>query len=161
PRRRYRDAAALADDLERFLVRRPILARPTPAWERGWKWVRRHPAEALLAAAVLGVALVGFVLVGWQWQRAEARAVAEKVAREQAQEARRQAVAEQARLALNQALALCEQGEVSRGLLWLGRSLELATRAGAQDLHFAIRVNLADWQRQLSRARLTVRNPVP
>jgi len=161
PRRRYGSAAALAEDLERFLGGRPILARPTGAVERGWKWVRRHPGEALLGAAVLGVALLGFVLVWWQWQRAEARAVEEKSARLEAQEARRQAVAEQAKLALNQALGLCEQGEVGRGLLWLVRSLELTTRAEAHDLESAIRVNLADWQRQLSRPRLTVRHSAP
>ncbi len=38
PRRRYATASELADDLRRFLDRQPILARPTPVWERAWKW---------------------------------------------------------------------------------------------------------------------------
>ncbi len=40
PQRRYTDAAALADDLDRYLAGRPILARPTGAVERFRKWIR-------------------------------------------------------------------------------------------------------------------------
>ncbi len=60
PTRRYRSAVALAEDLRRFVSGEPILARPTPAWERGWKWVRRRPAAAtaVAVAAVLTTALV-------------------------------------------------------------------------------------------------------
>jgi tetratricopeptide (TPR) repeat protein len=54
PDGRYATAQALADDLRRYLQGEPIHARPTPAWERAWKWSRRHPAWA----ALLGVASV-------------------------------------------------------------------------------------------------------
>src|SRR5262249_32093719 len=68
PSRRYATAAELADDLRRFLEGRPIAARPTPAWERLWKWARRRPAEALLAV----VCAAGFVgLVGGLALRAD------------------------------------------------------------------------------------------
>ena len=52
---------------------------------------------------------------------------------------------------LHQALALCDQGEVGRGLSWLARALELASDAGSEGLDRPIRINLADWEGQLSR----------
>ncbi len=151
PQRRYADAAALAEDLDRYLAGRSILARPTGAVERFRKWIRRRPAVALLSAAVVAVALVGFVLVAWQWRRAEAKAVTESAANARAQQARLLAFEKQAQLTFHQALALCDQGEVGRGLLWLARSLELAEEAQSQGLERPIRINLADWASQLSR----------
>jgi tRNA A-37 threonylcarbamoyl transferase component Bud32 len=67
PGRRYANAAALAEDLRRFLAGEPILARPTPWWERTLKWARRRPT----AAALLGVsvaALVVLIVVGLVYQ---------------------------------------------------------------------------------------------
>jgi len=61
PLRRYRSAEALAEDLERWLARLPIRARPATLPDRAIKWVRRRPAAAafMLAAgvAVLAIAL--------------------------------------------------------------------------------------------------------
>jgi serine/threonine protein kinase len=59
PARRYTTAAALADDLRRFLNREPIMARPTPIWERVWKWCRRRPTHAALLAVVVLLMLSG------------------------------------------------------------------------------------------------------
>jgi tetratricopeptide (TPR) repeat protein/tRNA A-37 threonylcarbamoyl transferase component Bud32 len=56
-RKRYASADALAEDLRRFQAGEPIRARPVGRLERGWKWARRNPAMAGLAAAVV-VALV-------------------------------------------------------------------------------------------------------
>jgi tetratricopeptide (TPR) repeat protein len=56
PGQRYRSALELADDLRNFLDGRPILARPTPAWERAWKWARRRPA--LVASTTVAVLLL-------------------------------------------------------------------------------------------------------
>jgi WD40 repeat protein len=64
PRKRYASAAALAEDLARYLGGESIEARPTPAWERGVKWARRRPALAALLL-VSGVAVVALASLGW------------------------------------------------------------------------------------------------
>ncbi|MBK8098810.1 MAG: protein kinase [Planctomycetes bacterium] len=56
PARRYATAAALAKDLERFLARRPIAARPAGPLLRGWRWCQRHPEAATALALVMGAA---------------------------------------------------------------------------------------------------------
>jgi WD40 repeat protein/serine/threonine protein kinase len=76
PARRYRSAADLAEDLRRFQATEPIVARPTPVWERGWKWTRRRPAQAGLLILSLGVLVIGFPLVLLLWLRAD-RALAQ------------------------------------------------------------------------------------
>src|SRR5205085_319078 len=80
PSRRYPTAAALADDLQRFLSGIPIQARRISAWGRLSKWARRRPTVAALCALVLLVLCGGFGLVSWQWWLAEtARAELETV----------------------------------------------------------------------------------
>jgi serine/threonine-protein kinase len=72
---RHASAAALADDLHRFLEGRPIQARPLGWTARLWRWCRRNPAAAALIATAL--ALVGLVLAGarsLEMRRAERRA---------------------------------------------------------------------------------------
>jgi tetratricopeptide (TPR) repeat protein len=59
PADRYASAAALADDLHRYLQDEPIQARPAGPWVRGWKWMRRRPA----AAALLVVSAIALVSV--------------------------------------------------------------------------------------------------
>lgn len=76
PARRYGSAEALADDLDRWLDGRPVLARSAGAWERLKRWTRRRPAVAalLLVSAVSLLALL--VLLGFLWRNAELRAEA-------------------------------------------------------------------------------------
>lgn len=59
PLQRYASAAALADDLGRFLRKEPIEARPMGIFERNVAWCLRNPALATaLATAALLVALL-------------------------------------------------------------------------------------------------------
>jgi hypothetical protein len=79
PAKRYTSAAALADDLRRFLESRPILARPVSVWGRAVKWARRQPAVAALLAGIVAVTLLGLAGISWKWREAEkSRAEAEK-----------------------------------------------------------------------------------
>ncbi|HJZ60090.1 MAG TPA: serine/threonine-protein kinase, partial [Gemmataceae bacterium] len=57
PRGRYPTAAALAEDLRRFLAGEPILARQLSAAGRLARWVRRHPTRAALLAVSVVAAL--------------------------------------------------------------------------------------------------------
>jgi WD40 repeat protein len=72
PARRYASAAALADDLQRFLGDRPTRARPVGAWSHVATWCRRHrAAAALLAVVIFGLpALAG----GIYWHQCQLRA---------------------------------------------------------------------------------------
>ncbi len=56
PGDRYGTAQELADDLGRFLDRRPILARRPTSAERLRAWSRRHPS-------LVGIGIVGLILV--------------------------------------------------------------------------------------------------
>jgi WD40 repeat protein/tRNA A-37 threonylcarbamoyl transferase component Bud32 len=55
PARRYRSAAELAEDLERWLAGEPIRARRGRLLPRPLKWFRRRPVTALLGCGTLGV----------------------------------------------------------------------------------------------------------
>jgi serine/threonine protein kinase len=72
PERRYATAAALADDLQRFLRGEPISARPTPWWEVAAKWAKRRPALAGLVAVSILAALS--LAVGGLWYNAHLQA---------------------------------------------------------------------------------------
>ncbi|GIW78693.1 MAG: hypothetical protein KatS3mg105_0500 [Gemmatales bacterium] len=56
PNKRYASAQALAEDLRRFRLNEPILARPARPRERFVKFVRRRPA----IASLIGVSILAF-----------------------------------------------------------------------------------------------------
>lgn len=58
PARRYPSAAALADDLDRWLRHEPVSARPPSRWDRLAHQVRRHPVRAGLTGLGLLAALL-------------------------------------------------------------------------------------------------------
>jgi serine/threonine-protein kinase len=163
PAERYASAAELADDLERYLRREPIRARPIGPVARLWRVVRRQPVVAGLAAALMLVAAAGFVLVLLQWLRAEAALALVKHQRDQtqfalaeaedarseaeshlnlanlhadqAEEARQKAEASfrQAHAAVNQCLEASDELRDRPGLQKLHRKLVQSARAYYQD----------------------------
>lgn len=61
PERRYETAAALADDLDRFLLGAPILARPIGRVGRIWRWIERHRWRAgSITIIILALATILF-----------------------------------------------------------------------------------------------------
>jgi eukaryotic-like serine/threonine-protein kinase len=59
PGKRYATAQVLAEELRRFQAGEPVQARPVSRMERGWRWCRRNPVVAGLAATVALVLLLG------------------------------------------------------------------------------------------------------
>jgi tetratricopeptide (TPR) repeat protein len=76
PERRYSSAAALAEDLDRFLTGQPILARPAGLVYRLKKHVRRNPVAWLAASTALMAAVVagGIFVSGREQREAQRRA---------------------------------------------------------------------------------------
>jgi len=66
PAARYPSAAAFADDLERYLAREPVAARPVGWWQRRWRWLRKHPARAAIGLAGSAVALCLLTVIAVQ-----------------------------------------------------------------------------------------------
>jgi serine/threonine protein kinase len=69
PLNRYDTAWELADDLRRYQEGQPIRARPVGALARTWRWCKRKPALASLAAALVLSVVLGFAGVTWAWPR--------------------------------------------------------------------------------------------
>lgn len=78
PALRYGSAEELAEDLNRFVERLPIHARPASRFEKGCKWVRRHPTITFLMSSIA----VALVVITGLWQSSENNRLAETKARE-------------------------------------------------------------------------------
>ena len=66
PSRRYPSAAALRDDLMRFLDGRPVAAQPDSAGYRASKFIGRHSLAVATGAVILAALVAGVVVVLWQ-----------------------------------------------------------------------------------------------
>lgn len=120
PDQRYPTAAALSDDLRRFLEDRPVSVRQPRAPERVWQWARREPRVALALGAFLLALIAGLVASTQQWQRAEHNAA---TSRELLWEGRRAA-----------ALQFQQEGEGHAALPLLIDNLREAEAAGNPEM---------------------------
>jgi len=91
PARRYSSAAALADDLGRYLRDEPILARPVSSRERVFRWARRNPLVAGLLTALFVTLTAGLIAVTIFWRLSEDSRVAAQEANEESQKQKRAA----------------------------------------------------------------------
>jgi WD40 repeat protein len=132
PRGRFGTAAAMRDDLRRFLDGKTIQSRPTGSLEKAWRWCKRNPAlatalgatAASLLAATFFSALYAISRVGMLT------------------ESRRNVAA----VNLELGRTACERGEVGPGLHWFLRSRLAATSAGDASLARVAGENLAAWR---------------
>jgi WD40 repeat protein len=140
PSRRYATAAALADDLDRYGRGEPITARPVGQVERVFRWARRRPLVAGLAASLAVVSVTAFALITWKWleasratRLAESRALQERQARQKATRAQKEAVdahrlAEATITDLYVANGLAADGrrDPAQAFLWFARAAQRA-----------------------------------
>ena len=142
PSQRFGSAEALAEDLERWLRREPILSRPIGPLERTGKWMRRYPRRAgVLAAGV--VALIGFISLQ-SVMNVRLRTANEQAAI-RAEENRRQLV----RHNVDRGIGFMNQGDLAGSLPWFVRALELDS--GHPDRELVHRVRIAATLRQFPR----------
>lgn len=133
---RYQTAQQLADDLQRFLDHRPIVAKPPTISQIVTKWVRRNPAIAWACCLCMALVLIGALLFSLR-ERANAKKIEELATSLQRQ------LAEQH---LERGQADCDKGYVARGLHWFARGLQIAP-TDDQALRSVFRDNLGIWQR--------------
>jgi eukaryotic-like serine/threonine-protein kinase len=120
PLRRYRDAGALVEELDRWLAGRPVVARPDTLVYRTTRYLQRNRWAA--PAGVVGVVL----LAGWGWSLASG---AEAL---RAERDRAQAAAERAQ---HRAGARRERHRLPGGALPFGRPLGWRARRHAERTH--------------------------
>jgi tetratricopeptide (TPR) repeat protein/tRNA A-37 threonylcarbamoyl transferase component Bud32 len=128
PGKRYGSAQDLADDLQRWLEHKPILARPAGFVEVTAKWVRRNRALAALLLVIF-LSLLGGVVAGvwftlllkserdiatWQKQEAEYQKTVAEGEREKAHKERAVAVEQKQRAEEQTQETLRQKQEVER-----------------------------------------------
>jgi WD40 repeat protein/serine/threonine protein kinase len=118
PSRRYPSSLALAEDLARFQAGKPIHARPVGPLERLYRWCRRRPLVATLAAGIVLLAMILLVsIVVYQLRLRDALARSESTA-----EQRRQLLVQ---VNVSSGMNELDGGNSPTALLWLIEALRL------------------------------------
>jgi len=156
--RRYETASELASDIERHLANEIVLAGPPSTSYRLRKFVRRNRVAVmtglLIAAVLLAAALISSIYA----REAAIKANEAEIARQDAVKAQQGTAGLLAASYVDRAQALCEQGEIGRGMLWLADSLKIVSD-DSSDLNRAVRTSLAAWYGQLHSLRAVVQYP--
>lgn len=118
PLQRYGSAEALADDLDRWLRREPIQARPVTTREQLLKWIQRKPVIAGLATGLFIVGIAGLAGVLSQWNRAEVKAT--------------ESQQRLTRIHVINALRFADEADFARPLPWYTEALRLANDPASQ-----------------------------
>ena len=163
PAGRYGTAAALAEDLRRFVEDRPIRARRISPVERLARWCRRNK----VLAASIGVATAALVsslvlsLVHSSRQAAanerisnlatnlERESASLKEERGRLKTALSESNRRMARLDLERGRVAFERGQIGQGMVWTLESLRMAIEAGDAAVRHVALANLAAWRRSL------------
>lgn len=105
PKQRYQTALELRDDLRAFLEDRPISARKPSTWEHVWRWGRRNPLPASLAAisalllcAVAVSASLGYVMTTRAYSELATEVFEKETARKLAVENEQKAIANEKKI---------------------------------------------------------------
>ena len=168
PAMRYATAAALAEDLRRYVDDCPIRARRVSSAERFARWCRRNKVLAasigVAAAALLAVALLALLFAENQrrlsaqqsLRLAEQTEATDKITRLADDLQRRGKALESSLTESNRRLAMLnfergqlafEKGQIGPGMLWTVESLRLATDANDDAGRHLALANLSAWRR--------------
>jgi serine/threonine-protein kinase len=143
PGDRYQTAAALAEDLRRFLDDRTILARRVSLPEQAVRWCRRNPAGAGLVAALLLLTVLATGGGAWLWQQRVERQ--NEAARRENEAARREELARQAvEAALEQGDPRRTRGRWPEARAVLTHAKGRLDEANSEDLRQRLRQTLSD-----------------
>jgi eukaryotic-like serine/threonine-protein kinase len=140
PPRRYGTALELAEDLQRFLDDKPILARPLSVRARLGRWCARNPTIAALSAAILLLlilATIGSLAAAFKIEGARQLEEVHRLrAEQQAEESRQAAV----RLEVNHGIRHLETRDLARALPWFAGALEMEEGDPAREERHRLRL---------------------
>ena len=131
PGKRYATATALAEDLDRYLNDRPILARPAGMIEKAFRWYRRRPVIGTMGAALVLLLVAVPVLLAGLWQQADARADVQAAGHKQETEARQKIEALERERTRQLFLAYVNEAVARRASPRAGRRFAAVDRIGA------------------------------
>ncbi len=160
PGERYATAGQLAEDLQRFVVGKPILARRSSAIERLWRWSRRNPflagAIGTVAAALVFTTVIAVLYAERQNHFAtEQEKTNREITRLNDDLGKERGSLAASLAASNRLLAIrnfdrgqaaFEEGEIGPGMLWMVESWRSAVVAGDPVWQHAARATLAAWR---------------